>query len=297
MDDSTKASILANMTTITTRTDPKTNYTAATTGIIFTAEDDDGISYYFAGAPTDNWVKFAGFYWRIIRINGDGTIRLIYNGTTTAATAEGTRIGTSRFNNNIGFHSVGFMWKSNTLHGLTNNSGVKASLDAWYVDNLSNYASYIDNDAGFCGDRTVEVDENNNYDYGPGIRKWSTDEYTLKCPDSSDLYTLSGSTKGNKALTYPIGLITSDEVAYAGGSGANGTNTSYYLYTGNYYWTISPSSYYNDNAFVFCVHADYGTLHSSSDVSIYKDVRPVINLRADVTLSGSGTSGDPYTVS
>ena len=100
---SIKDTLLAYYPTVLTRTDFSTTVTNTTTGTIYKSADssqydDDGEVYYFAGAPTDNWVSFAGYYWRIIRINGDGSIRMIYAGTDpTVTTGSGTQIGTSTF--------------------------------------------------------------------------------------------------------------------------------------------------------------------------------------------------------
>ena len=107
------------------------------------------------------------------------------------------------------------------------------------------------------------------------------------------MFTVSGSSKGNHKLTYPIGLITSDEVVLAGGFGGS-SNNSYYLYTGQYYWTMSPAVY-NGYAIVFRVFSD-GSLSSGNGVDIANGVRPVINLKADVSFTGEGTASNPYEV-
>ena len=84
-----------------------------TTGTVYSVADDWGTSYVYAGAPTDNWVRFAGYYWRIIRINGDGSIRLIYNGTGTATTGTSTQISTSAYNSLSNDNAyVGYMYGS-----------------------------------------------------------------------------------------------------------------------------------------------------------------------------------------
>ena len=121
----------------------------------------------------------------------------------------------------------------------------------------------------------------------------STQTPTFNCPNNNDLYTVKGATKGNKAMDKPIGLITADEVIYAGGFGGT-TNKSYYLYNDNVYWTMSPGDFAGSYAFVFSVYAN-GTL--GNDMLDYSyGVRPVINLRADVEITGSGTGTDPYVV-
>ena len=100
--------------------------------------------------------------------------------------------------------------------------------------------------------------------------------------------------KGNQKLTYPIGLITADEVAFAGGV-YNTNNKQFYLYTNQYYWTMSPYCFNGGYAHVFLVYSSGGLDSSYVDDSF--GVRPVINLKADVTLSGSGTTSTPYEVS
>ena len=306
---SIKDTILTYYPTVLTRTNFSTTITDTTTGTIYKSVDEsqydnDGEVYYFAGNPTDNWVYFAGFYWRIIRINGDGTIRMIYQGTSANATGTGTRIETSAFNSSYSRNEyVGYMYTLNQVHGTGRYSNIKGVLDNWYDDNLRTYADNIDIDAGFCGDRSPSTSTSSSNDsggwgttqtyYGGYIRYYNNGTPTFRCSNSSDLYTVSSSNKGNKALTYPIGLITLDEVWYAGGNQSN--NNSYYLYTGSRYWTMSPFLFDGSNAGVFRVNStgslDYDHVHYSNSV------RPVINLRSDVTIiHGTGTSTDPFVI-
>ena len=283
---------------------------ATTNDGVYKAEDDWGDSYYFRGAVTNNWVKFAGYYWRIIRINGDGSIRLIYNGTSTATTGTNTQISTSVFNNSYNNNMyVGYMYTNYQVHGLGSSSTIKGVLDSWYQTNIANkgHGSKVSTEAGFCGDREPSTSSSSSNGsggtgttqtyYGGYIRFTnSTKSPTLKCKNSSDLYTVSGSSKGNKALSNPVGLITADEVAMAGGVYGQ-TNQSYYLYTNQVYWTMSPY-YFNASssyAFVLTVTSD-GNLNYNWVDSTF-GVRPVINLSADVKVTGSGTSSDPFVVS
>ena len=294
---------------IATRTDFSTTLTADTTGTIYQAEDDDGTTYYFAGNTNDNWVYWAGFYWRIIRINGDGTIRLIYSGEGSAqTTGSGTQIQTSAFNSSYNDNMyVGFKYTSNNPHGTGTNSTILTALNNWYSSNLASYADDIDMNAGFCNDRTPYTNNTGTASgggtgttityYGAYIRLITNKQPTFECENSSDLFTVSSSNKGNKALQYPIGLITADEVAYAGGvHGQN--NTSYYLYTNSNYWTMSPSSFNGAYAYVFLVYAFGWLNYSNALVDGALGVRPVVNLKADVQISsGSGTSSNPYVIS
>ena len=283
---------------------------------VFKTQDDWGDSYYFRGAVNNNWVSFAGYYWRIIRINGDGSIRMIYSGNgSPATTGTGTQIGTNTFSINGSTYNnnayVGYMYTVGQVHGLGTNSGIKNTLDSWYQTNIAKkgYGDKVSTEAGFCGDREPSTNSSTSNGqggtgttvtyYGGYIRLVnSTKNPTLKCKNNEDMYTVSGSSRGNKALTNPVGLITADEVAMAGGVYGQ-TNQSYYLYTNSAYWTMSP--YYfdvggsNSWAYVFRVNSS-GQLGGYWVSNAY-GVRPVINLSTDVTAKlGNGTSSTPYEI-
>ena len=283
---------------------------------VFKTQDDWGDSYYFRGAVNNNWVSFAGYYWRIIRINGDGSIRMIYSGNgSPATTGTGTQIGTNTFSINGSTYNnnayVGYMYTVGQVHGLGTNSGIKNTLDSWYQTNIAKkgYGDKVSTEAGFCGDREPSTSSSTSNGaggtgttqtyYGGYIRLVnSTKNPTLKCKNNEDMYTVSGSSRGNKALTNPVGLITADEVSMAGGVYGQ-TNQSYYLYTNSAYWTMSP--YYfdvggsNSWAYVFRVNSS-GQLGGYWVSNAY-GVRPVINLSTDVTAKlGNGTSSTPYEI-
>ena len=316
--------ILSHYDTILTRTRFSSTVTNTTTGTIYKSAnesqyDDFGEVYYFAGNPTDNWFQFGTnssgqpLYWRIIRINGDGSVRLIYNGTSTSQTGDSTMINTdqafnSSYNNNM---YVGYMYTSGDPHGLSTNSNIKTTLDNWYISNLSDEAEYLDGNAGFCGDRYPSTSSSSSNGsggtgktktyYGAYIRLVNSKNPSFKCTDSQDLYTTPGSSKGNGALKVtpsdndstatPIGLITADEVAFAGGVyGLN--NTSYYLYNNANYWTLSPFDY-DSWACVFRVNSS-GYLDDNGWVNYAYGVRPVINLKSAIAITGSGTTSDPF---
>ena len=301
---------------ILTRDDFSTTVTASSTGTIYYADTSKGRTYYFAGNPTDNWVSFAGFYWRIVRINEDGSIRLIYNGTGTGTTGTSTQLQTSVFNYTYGDNTyVGYMMglenqcTSGRCEGSSHTSSysqsvsnrydstIKIELDQWYEENLQSHADKISTEAGFCGDRTYVYGNGygtNTTRYGAYNRLITNKTPSFECTNTADLYTVSSANSGNKALDYPIGLITADEVAYAGGVvGQN--NNGYYLYTNQYYWTMSPYRFGGSRARVFRVSSD-GLL---DDGLVYtaRGVRPVINLSPNVTITGEGTSSNPYVVS
>ena len=273
---------------------------------LYKAEDDWGESYYFRGAVTNNWIKFAGFYWRIIRINGDGSIRLIYSGDEESGpvtTGSSTMInnGVSKvFNSNSDRSEyVGYMYNINQQHGNAFNSSIKTEMDNWYDNNLKNYPDQISIEAGFCVDR--EMMSGYSWSSQPDYLHYAAYERVqmkntpnLKCSNNVDLYTVSESGKGNHALTNPIGLITADEILMAGAKSGS-TNYKYYLYNNEYYWTMSPYAFGDATANVFAIF-DSGYFGALRVNHREPGIRPVINLASDVTLSGTGTSSNPYVV-
>ena len=283
-------------------------------------------SYYFRGAVDNNWVKFGKdrtgkyIYWRIIRINGDGSIRMIYTGTTAPTestkvvmTGTGTQIGTSAFNNGAYNNSeyVGYMYTLGQQYGTNTPSTIKTTIDNWYAETtLEKDAAtkkLVSQDQIFCNDRspsstqTAAWTSTGYFDYGALGRLGSNKTPILTCPTASDKFTSKGSSIGNKKLEYPVGLITADEVSMAGGvyhsdNSSYSNNSSYYLYTNQIYWLGSPGTS-PSNGFV------YGFIvYSSGYINYYgvgssNGVRPVISLSSEAKLSGYGTYSNPYTVS
>ena len=292
--------ILANYSTVKTRTFPLTTsstVTGNTTGTIYKSAnsnqyDNDGEVYYFAGNPTDNWVKWAGFYWRIIRINGNGSIRMIYQGTSANTTGTETYIGESAFNSSYDRSEyVGLKYTSGEQHGQNTNSTIMGVLNTWYNSKLASYADDIDTNVGFCSDRNMasgyswSSQPSSDIYYAAYDRVAKTSNSvnpSFKCSNSSDL------------LKIPVGLITVDETVYAG-LAWNSNNSSNYLYTYEYYWTMSPRYFNGTAAGVFAVYS-LGFL-LNSNVSYARGVRPVVNLKADIQITGgNGTSTNPYIV-
>ena len=498
-EDSIQCSIIANVDatgkcpevnkdgTVTVTSTEKTN------GYICSAPDDYGTSYYFRGTPDNNYVKFAGFYWRILRVNGDGSIRMIYAGDADTIDAlpnkeevlangyddgstDYTQIGTSaynsRYNNNayVGYmygenywgepttsestssrtlnsyyyyyadsytfdtstgtytltnptqavwneslvgkytcrdnedtscrtlyyidsyssasggytlsytstnadgvytenhgtasssrtmadyyyYGTGYTFNKSTgyfeltessrsiydgsqvgmytcastssscetlyyvestndtttanvktisrtgttydeTHANINNSTIKTRVDTWYEENIKDteYEQYI-SDTLFCNDRSLisgsgigqTVSYYNYADTGTG-------GVNLKCAQQNDRFTVSDEVLGNGSLTYPVGLLTDDEVFLAGGT--TYTNYNYYLYTGNRYWTMSPSEFNRSYAVVRFV-ISYGNVYDNSIMNNSYGVRPVLNLKSGSLTQGQGTAEDPYLV-
>ena len=179
----------------------------------------------------------------------------------------------------------------------TTNSTIKTTLDTWYKNNMTAYTSYLA-DTTFCNDRSIN--------WGSGYLTTPTTTYgaygrlverrtpSLKCKQDSDKFTL---TNESAKLDYPVSLITADEASMAGGV-YGVANSNYYLYNGQYTWTLSPSSFesYISFAYVWGVHPS-GSLHHWYNVTYSFGARPVINLKADTQIiKGDGTALNPYVV-
>ncbi len=360
---------------------------------LFMAEDDEGESYYYRGAVKNNYVSFAGFTWRIIRRNGDGSVRMIYSGKSTSDTGEATTIGISQFNSKywdptyVGYKyneklslhenngtteyngftptqkynfGTGYIfdestkkftltgtikqltWKDNSdeivagklysclgsecnvvykvtgyqddttmtvqpisyssdsyADTLTNttNSTMKNTLDTWYKNNLTSYASYLA-DETFCSDRSIGSGSGylitpTTY-YGAFNRLYNRRTPSLKCAQDNDKFKVSNeSTK----LDYPISLLTVDEVAFAGGV-YNTSNSNYYLYNGQCFWTLTPSYFNSGGSQVSVWTVQFSGSLDWYSVATFFGFRSVINLKADTQLTkGDGTALNPYILS
>ena len=334
----------------TTSTTPNFATTATTNEGMYSAPDDLGTSYYFRGAVDNNWVIFGKYtkdmyncnngtisatdtgnsctkiasngddiYWRIIRINGDGSIRMIYSGitppieSTKVTKTSDTSLGNSPFNANYNSAEyVGYMYEIGQQHGTSKSIDIKTYLDKWVTDytNLTVTGTKI-TDQIFCNDRTASTSNvvysstnyttltswnstGTQYYYGAYGRLEKSKSPVLTCPTASDKFTVNTS-NGNGALTYPVGLITADEVAMAGGTQET-VNSTYYLYTSQYYWLGSPTYFLSGGyAYEFLVNSS-GFL-GNRILDHYSGVRPVVSLSSKAKLSGSGTYNDVYTVS
>ena len=285
------------------------NVTTASDKGMYKKADDLGTSYYYRGAVDNNWVKFGkegtkDIYWRIIRINGDNSIRMIYSGTTAPTsstsvvmTGAGSAIDRSVYNSGTNYAEyVGYMYQRGYQRNNTNNSTIKTKIDNWFAGtSLKNDSNVVDNI--FCNDRSTSSSwssrPSSNLLYNGHIRNLSYSNASLWCENKLDKFTTS-STLGNGSLTYPVGLITIDEVAMAGGYFAT-DNKNYYLYTGTFYYTMTPNFFRSTGtAFVFIVNNTGKFPNSSIGSTAY--IRPVINLNGNVKLSGTGTYDNVYEV-
>ncbi len=296
------------------KTIPPTFSNAATTDEgVYRVSDGmyGGYSYYWRGAATTNYVKFAGKCWRIIRINGDKTMRLIYDGATCHAngtsTADSIAIASTAYNSSYNKSEyVGWKYTSGSQRPSSITSGtnapIKTTLENWYNSNIGNNTTYSSKiaDGKYCNDRNVQSGQSwasapSSIFYYEGYNRINTyPSPSLSCA-ALDTYTLK------------VGLITADEVVYAGGV-YDESNSSYYLASDDPYWTMTPSHWSKpsgDNAFVFYVGGVSSYIENRGGYLSYgrvaytaPGVRPVINLKADTQFQsgGTGTQSNPYVV-
>ena len=264
--------------------------------------------------PLNNWVKFGknssnqDLYWRIIRTNSDGSIRLLYHGISTTATD--AYIGESQFNKifNDSMY-VGYMYgtsgsqESNRTNA--NNSTIKTVIDNWYASNMTSYTKYLSTTAVYCNDREVGSGTysatGSIFYYAPYARVYTSYAPTYDCTNNNDKFTVDAST-GNGKLTYPIALMTADEIAYAGGATSKKapmwyyTNSSFESSTGlTEWWSLSPFNWDVSGASSWRVFGK-GSL-SGFGVNYSRSVRPVVSLKSCIKYStGNGTSETPYEI-
>jgi len=293
--------------------------TAATSGI-YATDDEYGTSYYYRGDKSSlkNNLIFAGFQWKIVRVNGDGSVRIIYNGTEAQfntnkevnTTGTNTQIGTWSFNGNT---------NNNSYLNYTNSS-IKTYIDNWYANNIiTKGISVMEKitDNLFCNDRQLGRDypgapQDGDGWNGTGVgtsRTYyaayfriginsSNPKPTLKCAQKNDRFTVIDVSVGNGVLTYPIGLITADELSYSGIVGVR-VIANQYMSTLESFWTLTPSLYSPSIANMLLLTSNSSTeetLQHGMDVRHSYGVRPVLNLNANTIVTGSGSATDPFKV-
>ena len=226
-------------------------------------------TYYFRGNPTNNYIKFAGKDYRILRVNEDGTIRIMLTSS----------IGNKAFNST--YNTYDKMYYTN--------SEIKTVVDNWFTTNITgDNASKVVSGNYFCEAARVAYN-GTNYKLNTGSTKLTAKESytpTFEC-------TTDGNGKG--VVTSKVGLVTYDEIIYAGGwYYVSGLSYPYYLNSGNLYWTMSPAGFNDFYAYAWLVDSDGHT--GRNGVHSTYGIRPVLNLSADTLVSGSGTESDPYIV-
>ena len=311
----------ASSTSIITMKAKKINNTYySVESTLSTTPDDYGDSYYFRGNVVDNFVQYAGMCWRIVRIQGDGSIKLILaselscsdtNVTTSsgyatdgAAGVQGTRLTAT-----YGYKLVGSYYIDDYINSAGTTENARTKLNAWLERKITSESekALLKNEDWCIGDRTTAYDRSTHalktetaeelinagtaFDYSAAKRGLNTKTPTLKCDGKKD--------KDGEVDTNKVGMLTQDEVAFAGATSSS--NLTYYLNKNakfDFWWTLSPSSFGIDGSFVrsFGVSSDgglsRGSVHGSLDL-----LRVAVTLSSSTMLnSGNGTVNNAYIV-
>ena len=274
-DSQTLANKILSSNTLITDTPTLTtssNNTSDKSGLYkSTATNTGKPTYYFRGNIENNYVKFAGFTWRIVRVNEDGTVRMIMQDGINS-------------NANIVFNSN----YNNYTYMYYTNSQAKTQLESWYQTNIGSkkdLAKNVASGAYYCEQAKAKRDS--SWTSGnANMTVYSSYKPDFKC--SSD-----GNNKG--VVNASVGLLTYDEVVYAGGY-YNQNNSNYYLNNSSIaWWTMSPAGFFDSYSYVWYVYTP-GFIYFNY-VNHTLAVRPVIILNADTQISdGDGTINSPFVV-
>ena len=361
--DASSGTLLAAIKRDNTVTEPLTvpgteDYSSTEEALLASTSDDYGTSYYFRGAVTNNYVEYANMCWRIVRITGNGAIKLVlynYNGLTstnnipsssTPCNVTGDDLALARYEGDTYTASFNSSYNDNAYEGFmygtvgassytaaqanTNPSIILTNLNKWYTNVLSKQANFNDTqlaDTIWCNDKSVVTDTafnpdnwslGTNFGYGTNQNYYNTTKRlvqasswnaggtgpSLICPNDNlggklSKFTVNDTVNGNGALNgyAKIGLLTADEVAFAGGA-FNIGNITYYIggNTNSSEWcTLSPVDFRGYNARVWGVDGS-GTIGYAS-VNRNYGVRPSLSLQSGAKISsGIGTATNPYKI-
>ena len=311
-------------------TTPGAAISTASEALLASTPDDYGTSYYFRGAVTNNYVEFANKCWRIVRVGGDGSVKLILHNDNKAGAANPCDAANnsvsaafarysgetyeSAFNTNYNDNAyVGFKYGTpgsgtyEATHANTNKSTILTNLETWYTNNLKTYADAIA-DTVCCNDKTNVTDTSYNtwgysnvtgLGYGTNVTYYGATQRLVGTSGSAGGTGPSLKCNGELSkITSKVGLITADELALAGyASGLQNTTT--YLQenaTSDYWWSLSPLNFGGSGASVWFVGGGSGRFHSSNVYNTF-GVRPSISLKSTTNATGNGTSDSPFIIS
>ena len=261
---------------------------------------------------TWNGTSTKDIYWRIIRTNADGSIKLLYAGTSPDT--EKAYIGMSAFNTTYNDPMyVGYKYgttgsqENNRLN--TNDSTIKTYVDNWYKNNLTAYTKYLSNDAVYCNDRNLASGQTysttSSFNYAPYERIYTNKQPTYNCTNMSDAFSVNNT---SAKLNYPVGLMSIDELSYAGGQAGKSLTTPYAWYYTNANgesitgiapsWALSPYRWLGSSSIVWRVNgSDFPGRLVDGYVEYSMAVRPSVSLSSCNLISrGDGSPENPYEI-
>ena len=298
--------------------------------LLASTEDDYGTSYYFRGVVTNNYVEFANKCWRIVRVGGDGSVKLILHNDNTAGVANPCDSANnsasaafarysgetykSAFNSSYNDNAyVGFKYGTvgsstyEATHANTNKSTILTNLETWYTNNLKTYESVIDNSV-WCNDKTNVTDTTynpwsysnvNGLGYGTNVTYYGATQRLVSKSGSAGGTGPSLKCNGELSkINSKVGLITADELAFAGYAIGTGNSTTYLQEnaTDTYWWSLSPNYFLGGDANVWGVGGSSGYFNFNYVNDAY-GVRPSISLKSTTNVTGEGTSDSPFIIS
>ena len=257
------------------------------------------------------WKAGGDIYWRIIKTNSDGSLKLLYSGNSPDT--ETGIINTGGYNGVKGPRRAGYMYGNtdSTLEEARTNtkeSSMKFRVDLWYNNNLTPYTNYLSNDAVYCNDRELATENiystssrfyfksNERLDSSNGVNS----KPTYDCSNKKDAFSVNNT---EAKLKYPIALMTADEIWFAGGFRRTAapiwyrTNSKYNIITGEFSWhTLTPNIFTNNNVDFWVVNYMGGLAPYEYGDTSY-GIRPVISLKNCVLYkSGNGSATSPYEI-
>lgn len=252
-------------------TTPGTSVATTNEGLI-ESTDEDGKTYYFRGKVDNNFVSFAGYTWRIVRINGNGTVRLILN---TLMNDDVYTYNTHTLPENREDYYTLANYEETTLASV---------LEDWYTNTLIPYSKSI-SETKFCNETSIGKEE--------GSTSYFL-SYVSLIEEENPSFTCSGNIYQNE-----IGLLSAEEAIFAGAYKNNG-NTEFYLHNPSIskdWWLSTPYQVTSEHSVhMFSFSASQGLFEFDNPLTDQRGLRPVISIRDDVLVTGTGTEEDPYII-
>ncbi|HAB67208.1 MAG TPA: hypothetical protein DCE23_07565 [Firmicutes bacterium] len=265
--------LVPNKSSIESKKSPDFNNVSTSEEGLYFTENNGTKTYYYRGVVHNNYVYFANILWRIVSISDNHTIKLIADKSVMYQNY-------SIYNDYKDYTGFSYIFNNQQV-----NSNVNNQLNDWYNNTIINQDldKYVI-PSEFCNETYHEIRDFTTY-FSAYDRLTTGATPTLTCSDTNADF-------GGK-YSQKVGLITADEVIMAGGL-LNYSNYSYYLYNGEGYYTMTPATFTSNVSNVFAVNNDgrMSTLPTTTSFGI----RPVINILSTITVSGSGTPDDPYTI-
>lgn len=264
--------LLNNAQSINNKKAPDFSTISTTEEDLYGVDTEEGKKYYYRGVVNNNYLKFGNHIWRIVGVNADNSIKIILDKSISNEKY-------SEYINAPDYTGFKYIYNSATI-----NNNINDILTNWYQENINNELDKYVVSSNYCNDASYTIKNYHTY-FNGYERIINSSNPTMNCPKPSSDF---GGVYNQK-----IGLLTADEIMFAGGNyGSN--NTAYYLTNGEAFYTSTPAEYYNYKASVFYVSST-GSLETINP-NEYLGIRPVINLKSDIIVSGTGTIEEPYTI-